>query len=268
MNALILFLLIFALSAYAGIFWHLLSHLLQKQPPRRMASLSILLIGFLLHGLVLLPHLMTPFGLDLNVFNILSLTGWLMLGFTLIFSTYRPILGLNLLAIPVASLGLLAGVLLQAPYQPLRDASSGLEAHILLSLAAYCLLLMATIQATLLNFQNRELKHRSERRIWVALLPSLQSMETLLFDMLLVGFGLLTLALGFGVVAVDDLFAQHLVHKTVFSVLSWLVFAALLFGHWQMGWRGQRAVRFTLWGFGLLLVGFVGSKLVLELLLH
>ena len=198
MNALILFLVIFALSAYASIFWHLWSHLLNKQPPRRMASLSILLIGFLLHGIALLPHLMTPLGLDLNVFNILSLTGWLMLGFTLIFSTYRPILGLNLLAIPVASLGLLAGVFLQAPYRPLRDASSGLEAHILLSLAAYCLLLMAAIQAVLLHFQNRELKHRSERRIWVALLPSLQSMETLLFDMLLVGFGLLTLALGFG----------------------------------------------------------------------
>jgi ABC-type uncharacterized transport system permease subunit len=93
-------------------------------------------------------------------------------------------------------------------------------------------------------------------------------METLLFDMLLVGFGLLTLALGFGTVAVDDLLAQHLVHKTVFSVLSWLVFAVLLFGHWQMGWRGLRAVRFTLWGFGLLLIGFVGSKLVLELFLN
>ena len=268
MNALLLPLLIFALAAYAGTFWHLFSHLLAKQMPRRMASLNLLLIGLVLHAALLLPALVTPSGLDLNVFNILSLTGWLMLAFSLVFSTYRPVLGLNLLGIPVAAGGLLAGTLWHAPYAPLQHASHGLEAHILLSLAAYCLLLMAAIQAILIHVQNRELKHRSERRIWVALLPSLQSMESLLFDMLLAGFALLTVALLLGAVSVDHLLAQHLIHKTVFSVLSWLVFAALLLGHWRLGWRGQRAIRFTLWGFGLLLVGFVGSKMVLELLLH
>lgn len=268
MNALILPLTIFALSLYTGVFWHLYSQLLHKQPPRRLASLNLLWIGLILHGAVLLPRLVSPLGLDFNVFNILSLTGWLMLGFSVIFSTYRPVLGLNLLGIPVAALGLLASQLWQAPYEPLSQNSMGLQAHILLSLAAYCLLLMAAIQAILLLFQNRELKHRSERRIWVTLLPSLQSMEALLFDMLLVGFALLTAALLFGGFAVDNLLAQHLVHKTFFSVLSWMVFAVLLLGHWRLGWRGQRAVRFTLAGFSLLAVGFVGSKLVLELVLN
>ncbi|MEC7118847.1 MAG: cytochrome c biogenesis protein CcsA [Pseudomonadota bacterium] len=268
MSALLLPLMIIALAVYAGVFWHLYSHLLNKRPPRRLASLNLLWIGLVLHGLVLMPRLMTSHGIDFNLFNILSLTGWLMLGFSVIFSTYRPVLGLNLLGIPVAALGLLAGTLWQAPYTPLSNASHGLEAHILLSLAAYCLLFMAATQAMLLFAQNRELKHRSERRIWVTLLPSLQSMEGLLFDMLLVGFGLLTAALLLGGLAVDNLLAQHLVHKTFFSVLSWLVFAALLIGHWRFGWRGQRAVRFTLTGFGLLLIGFVGSKLVLELLIR
>lgn len=268
MNALILTLTIFALALYAGVFWHLCSQLLHKQPPRRLASLNLLWAGLILHGAVLLPRLISPFGLDLNVFNILSLTGWLMLSFSVIFSTYRPVLGLNLLGIPVAALGLLASQLWQAPYFPLAHSSTALQAHILLSLGAYCLLLMAAIQAILLLFQNRELKHRSERRIWVTLLPSLQSMEELLFDMLLIGFALLTAALLLGGFAVDNLLAQHLLHKTFFSVLSWLVFAVLLLGHWRLGWRGQRAVRFTLTGFGLLAVGFVGSKLVLELLLN
>ncbi|MFZ3193308.1 MAG: cytochrome c biogenesis protein CcsA [Moraxellaceae bacterium] len=268
MNALMLPFTIFALAVYAGVFWHLCSQLLRKQAPRRMASLNLLWAGLVLHGCVLLPRLVGTFGLDLNLFNMLSLTGWLMLGFSVIFSTYRPVLGLNLLGIPVAAFGLLSSQLWQAAYFPLANSSTALQAHILLSLAAYCLLLMAAIQAILLFFQNRELKHRSERRIWVTLLPSLQSMEELLFDMLLVGFGLLTIALLFGGFAVDNLLAQHLVHKTVFSLLSWLVFAVLLLGHLQFGWRGQRAVRFTLAGFGLLLVGFFGSKLVLELLLH
>lgn len=267
MNAFILPLTIFALSLYTGVFWHLCSQLLRKQPPRRLASLNLLWIGMLLHGAVLLPRLVSPFGLDLNIFNILSLTGWLMLGFSVIFSTYRPVLGLNLLGIPVAALSLLASQLWQARYFPLAHSSTALQAHILLSLAAYCLLLMAAIQAILLFFQNRELKHRSERRIWVTLLPSLQSMEELLFDMLLIGFSLLTVALLLGGFAVDNLLAQHLLHKTFFSVLSWLVFAVLLLGHWRLGWRGQRAVRFTLAGFSLLALGFVGSKLVLELFL-
>jgi ABC-type uncharacterized transport system permease subunit len=267
MTALLLPLTIFALAVYAGVFWHLCSHLLRKQPPRRMASLNLLWAGLVLHGAVLLPRLVSQFGLDFNLFNILSLTGWLMLGFSVMFATYRPVLGLTLLGIPLAALGLLASQLWQAPYFPLAHSSATLQVHILLSLAAYCLLLMAAIQAILLFFQNRELKHRSERRIWVTLLPSLQSMEELLFDMLLLGFTLLTIALLLGGVAVDNLLAQHLVHKTVFSVLSWLVFAVLLLGHWRLGWRGQRAVRFTLAGFGLLALGFVGSKLVLELLL-
>mgnify|MGYP003653087121 FL=1 len=65
----------------------------------------------------------------------------------------------------------------------------------------------------------------------------------------------------------DDLFAQHVVHKTVFTLMAWVVFACLLAGRYWRGWRGRTAVRFTLIGFGLLLVGFVGSKFVLELLL-
>jgi ABC-type uncharacterized transport system permease subunit len=268
MNALLLPLMILALAAYAGTFWHLFSHLMSKRPPRRVASLSLLLLGLALHGTVLVSSLLTLQGLDLNLFNILSLTGWMMLAFSLGFSTYRPVLGLNLLGIPVATLGLLAGGLWHAPYTPLQHTGNGLEWHILLSLAAYCLLLMAAIQAVLLHFQNRELKHRSERRIWVALLPSLQSMESLLFDMILAGFSLLTVALLLGALAVDDMLAQHLIHKTVFSILSWVVFGTLLLGHWRLGWRGQRAVRFTLTGFALLLIGFVGSKMVLELLLH
>lgn len=81
-------------------------------------------------------------------------------------------------------------------------------------------------------------------------------------------FHLLTLALGFGFFTIDNFFAQHLAHKTAFSIVSWLVYGALLIGHWKFGWRGQKAVRFTLLGFGLLALGFIGSKFVLEMLLN
>ncbi len=257
-----------ALAMYATTFWHLWSHLWQKVKPRHSTSLVLLTLGLSFHLAALWPHLVIHHALDLNLFNVLSLTSWLMLAFSVIFSSYRPILALNILAIPVAALGLIADDFGPVPYTPVLSQSLGLNAHILLSLAAYCLLLMAAIAAILLHFQHRELKHQTSERIWVNLLPPLQTMERLLFEMLNIGFILLTIALFLGVFTVDNLLAQHLVHKTVFSVISWIIFAVLLLGHWRFGWRGQRAVRLTLWGFSLLFIGFLGSKFVLELILH
>jgi len=78
---------------------------------------------------------------------------------------------------------------------------------------------------------------------------------------------LLTLTLLSGVLFVDNLFAQHLVHKTVLSIAAWFVFGILLFGRWRWGWRGRQAVRLTLLGMIVLLLAFFGSKFVLELVL-
>ena len=126
---------------------------------------------------------------------------------------------------------------------------------------------MATIHAVLLWFQNRELKNKQKRRIWVNLLPSVQAMESLLFDLIITGFILLTIALGLGFFTVDNFFAQHLAHKTAFSIISWFIYGALLLGHYKVGWRGQKAIRFTLVGFLLLAIGFIGSKFILEMIL-
>ena len=85
--------------------------------------------------------------------------------------------------------------------------------------------------------------------------------------MILVGFSLLTLALAIGFVYVNDLLAQHIAHKTILSMLSWLMLGYLLFGHWKYGWRGRRAANMTILAFVVLAIGFIGSKFVLEILL-
>ena len=82
-----------------------------------------------------------------------------------------------------------------------------------------------------------------------------------------IGFAFLTLSLVSGVMFVDNLMQQHLLHKTVFSALAWCVFAALLSGRWRYGWRGATVIRWTLVGFIALVLAYFGSKLVLELLL-
>ncbi|HBP77000.1 MAG TPA: cytochrome C assembly protein, partial [Alcanivorax sp.] len=99
------------------------------------------------------------------------------------------------------------------------------------------------------------------------LFPPMQVMESMLFDTIWLGQSLLTLAILFGFMYVDDLFAQHLVHKTVLTLVSWVIFAVLLGGRHLRGWRGRTAVRFTLAGFAVLVVAFFGSQLVLEVIL-
>jgi ABC-type uncharacterized transport system permease subunit len=82
-------------------------------------------------------------------------------------------------------------------------------------------------KAVILWFQDRELKNKQKKRFWVNLLPSFQAMESLLFDLIKTGFILLTVALVFGFFTIDNFFAQHLAHKTAFSIISWFVYGAL-----------------------------------------
>ncbi|MBE0406889.1 cytochrome C assembly family protein [Psychrobacter sp. AOP22-C1-22] len=263
--------LVFLLAgmAYLLVSIHIGWALIQNKPIYKSISLGLLSIGMLAHATLLYPHVVTLYGLNFNLFNIISLISLFFLFFYVMFSLYRPIVSLGILAAPTAFIGMVVGYIGRAPYRPITDISIGLEAHILLSLAAYCVLLMAAVQALFLRLQIRELKHQSIHRFWVNKLPSLQSMESLLFDMLLVGFVLLSIALGIGIgiIYVEDLMAQHLAHKTVFSLLSWLLFGALLLGNWRAGWRGKRAANITIYAFILLAIGFVGSKFVLEMLL-
>ncbi|MGI4849908.1 MAG: cytochrome C assembly family protein, partial [Janthinobacterium lividum] len=101
-------------------------------------------------------------------------------------------------------------------------------------------------------------------------LPALLTMEKLLFRLIGLGFFLLTLTVVSGVVFSEELFGQpfRFSHKTVFTMLSWLLFGLLLAGRRWRGWRGKTALRFTLSGFATLFLAYVGSRFVLEVILH
>lgn len=262
-------LILYVLSTliYASVGLHLYHALLREQPIKKALTLCALTLGIILHGILLAPQIITLYGLNFNLFNALSLTGLFCAMFFVIFGLYRPILSLGVLAVPTAIIGMSFGQFGQAPYQPLTHLSFALETHILLSFGAYCVLLMACVQAILLKLQIRELKHKTHERFWVSKLPNLQSMESLLFDMILMGFVILSVALGLGFISTHDILEQHIAHKLFFSVLSWLIFGVFIVGHYRFGWRGNRACNFTIYGFVLLALGFLGSKTVLELIL-
>ena len=95
-------------------------------------------------------------------------------------------------------------------------------------------------------------------------MPPMQSAEDWLFQLIAAGFFVLSMALLSGLVFVDDLFAQHLAHKTVLSILAWAIFGGLLLGRRRWGWRGRQAVRWVLSGYLAFVLAYFGSKLVLE----
>jgi ABC-type uncharacterized transport system permease subunit len=101
----------------------------------------------------------------------------------------------------------------------------------------------------------------------VRALPALDVLESLLFTLVGLGFALLTVSLLTGFLFVDNLFAQHLVHKTVLSIVAWLLFGTLLCGRLFWGWRGRTAVRLTIGGVMVLILAYFGSKLILETVL-
>lgn len=227
---------------------------------------SVALAAILLHSLLLYGLIFTPRGMDLGFFNTTSLVGWLMaiIALTTLFKPGFENLGVVLF--PAAGISALIAELFPHDKLWVIDTYWPLDAHIILSLIAYSLLAVAALQAILIAIQERRLRSHAPRSVWNAL-PPLQAMERFLFQLISAGFILLTLALFAGLIFVHNLLAQHLVHKTVLSVLAWVVFAILLWGRWRYGWRGRTAIRWTLGGFLALMLAYFGSKLVLELIL-
>jgi ABC-type uncharacterized transport system permease subunit len=228
--------------------------------------LTLAIVAIILHTVALYQHVLRDQGLDLQFWNALSLVSWLIALLWWLASLGQPLENLGIAILPLAGLFLSLEILFLGYRGSLERASPGLDAHILLSILAYSVLSIAALQAVLLAVQEKHLREKHPGG-FIRALPPLQTMETLLFRMIGVGFILLSLALVSGALFVQDLFAQHLVHKTVLSIVAWVVFAILLWGRQRFGWRGRTAIRWTLSGFFSLMLAYFGSKWVLEVVL-
>ena len=142
-----------------------------------------------------------------------------------------------------------------------------MASHVLISILAYSYITIAALQAAFLAFQSHQLKHHHVSSL-IKKLPPLQDMESFMFELLWVGQILLSIGIITGVTFIDQsLETDGVIHKTFFSSLAWIIFSGLLWGRHRLGWRGRTAIRGTLTGFGLLIIGFYGSKFVIEYLL-
>ncbi|MCT8468213.1 cytochrome c biogenesis protein CcsA [Chromohalobacter canadensis] len=245
--------------------WQALA-LARRVPPRTILVRSLGLLAISAHTVVVAHSVFLGHGLHLGLFESASLFSWLIAALLIAVSLFKPLLNAGVGLFPLAALTLVA-LMLYPSRMVESNVSPGIVFHIVTSSVASALLSIAAVQAVLVAFQNHALKHRHTRGI-IQVLPALTSMERLLFELIGAGLLLLTAAIVSGFIFIDNLFAQHLVHKTVFSLAAWLVFTGLLIGRHWLGWRGARAMRWTLGGCLLLVLGYFGTKVALQLIFN
>jgi ABC-type uncharacterized transport system permease subunit len=266
MDALLLFLI--TVPAYLAAAILLALRLTGKVSPPVVTKPRILLLGLgavALHAGLLYQQLLTLDGINFGFFNAVSLLTWLIALLLTLTAFGRPVENLGIAVFPLAAVAIVLDLAFPSSHvlSPQRNI---LDVHIIISITAYSILSLAAVQAVLIAIQDKHL-HEKHPGGFIRALPPLQTMESLLFQMIGIGFLMQSLSLATGFIYLDDMFAQHLAHKTFFSIIAWLVFGILLWGRWKFGWRGKTAIRWTLGGFVSLLLAYLGSKLVLELLL-
>lgn len=261
-------------SLYAGLgvlFWR--TCVLERAPVNQRQCMSVrermlLLVALLAHGaalhFALFPGAEMRFGFGVA----LSLMVWLAICFYWVETLYTRLDGLHAAVLPAGAIASLLPALFPGEHVLANAASPAFRAHFIIAMLAYSLFTLAALHAMLMAVTERQLHHARFSRI-LSGLPPLLTMEALLFRLIGIAFVLLTLTLASGIVFSETLFGQafRLDHKTVFAIVSWLLFGALLVGRRVWGWRGRIALRWTLAGFVALMFAYVGSRFVLEVLL-
>lgn len=259
------------LLGYISILSYLISTLLLTKDAFKnttnLWSISPAWLAVFLHFSYTLSIYQQQSNFNFSIFNTASLISSLVAFLLLLATLTKPVEKLGLAIFPLAALLLTIALTFPNKALTLQINSWQMSTHILSSIIAFSLLNIAALQALLLAIQEQQLRKHPPKK-FIQTLPPLQTMESLLFQMIATGLLFLTLSLVSGFVFIEDLFAQHLAHKTILAIVAWVTFSGLLIGKIKYGWRGQTAVKWTLVGFSLLLLAYFGSKLVLELILQ
>ena len=237
---------------------------------------AAILAPFALHSYLLYAELIAATDLRFGFSQALSVMLWLTVLIYWAESLIYDLKGMQPLVLPLAAVCALLPGFFAGPETPAYTHTFAFRIHLLVAMLAYSLFTIAALHATLMTVLERRL-HAGKRAgspggslsgPWASL-PPLMTLEALLFRILTLGFLLLTLTLGTGFFFSEVLFgkAVRFNHKTVFGIVSWFIFAALLVGRYAWGWRGRTALRWTLTGFVTLLLAYVGSMFVLEVIL-
>src|SRR5258708_25519169 len=272
MNDILLHLLVS--SGYAGLAIFLWRDALTPAAEQGAASRApwahvALIVPLALTALLLGRSVFSGDSLYLGVGTAVSVIIWLTALIYWTGSFFYRLEGLQVLVVPAAA-GLSLLPLALPAVRPLTNTHlAAFKVHLVISLLGLSLFTIASLHVLMMAVMERRL-HRGNLPPFMRNLPPLLTMERLLFQITFAGFVLLTLTLGSGILFSEELFGKPMqfTHKTVFGILSWIIFGAMLAGRGLYGWRGRVAMRWTLAGFLSLLLAYIGSKFVLEVLLN
>ncbi len=253
-----------ALSGYVLYFWQK-----KSAEPYPLAIEHIILgIALLIQFVWGIQHIFQNGFVVLGMSSVLTLVVWVMLLWYWVASYFYRLQGLQLLLFPATVITMV--MVLLFPGKPIAYPLTDLPflIHILVSVLAYSLFGLAAMFALLLWQLSYALRQKKNTR-FIQFLPPLLSLEKYMFQILWVGFILLTLSMISGTVFAEIVFGEalRLTHKLVFGVISWLIYAALLLGRLKYRWRGKTAARFVLTGFFFLVLTYTGTRFVLEIIL-
>lgn len=228
-----------------------------------------ILIPLVLHGYLLSTSVWVGGALSMGLVNALSLIFWLTMLVYWLAHFFYPLASLKTLVLPLAAIAAVLPAVFPGHRAAVQATAWAFDAHVLVAMLAYSLFTIAALHAGLMSLVEKSL-HRATLPRVLRSLPPLLTMETLLFRIIGVGFVLLSLTLASGVVFSEQIFGRvwQLNHKVLFGFVSWGVFATLLVGHRFYGWRGRTAVRWTMSGFVFLLLAYIGTQFVLEVVLR
>ncbi|EKE71688.1 cytochrome C assembly family protein [Gallaecimonas xiamenensis] len=243
------------------------SRLFAHAGPNRLQTVSLGFAAAGAHLASLMVLVTTGDGENLGVVNVASMSSWVVVMFMTTAAVRLPVLQLMPIVHGFAALVVVAAWLAPVKWMLHLQAEPQVVVHITLSLIAYAVMVIAALYALELAFINRQLKLRRLSAL-PAFLPPLMTVERQLFQLMLVGLVVLSLALASGFVFLGAMFAKAQAHKTVFSLLAWLVYALTLYAHYRHGWRGRGAVWASLAGAFLLTLAYFGSRFVQEVLLR
>lgn len=220
------------------------------------------IIGFFavfVHAVLLYHWIDVGVGQNLSIFNLLSLVAWLVVLLLLLASFTKPIANLTLIIYPIAAISIILALLFPQFALVNTAANPKQLIHIILSTIAFSILCLAGIQAIMLALQERLLRHKQSMGSF-QILPPLEIMESLLFEILILGFIFLTVVVLSSIWAFYPAMYTLFWKKSLLALVAWLVFAVLLAGRWFFGWRGQQVVRWTLSGLFLVMLTYFSSQ--------
>ncbi|MBT6014711.1 MAG: cytochrome c biogenesis protein CcsA [Nitrosomonadales bacterium] len=225
-------------------------------------------IGLITHALLIFNNIFNQ-GVDLNFANSTLLISWIIVLMFLLLNNKLKYQGLEIFTLIPALIIILIFPVIQPEYQSIQHYSISSSIHIIIAILGYGLLAFGSIFSLFLLLFEKSLHADAKNSSIISSSEPLLNIERKLFQIYWIGFALLSFTLFSSLFFSNHLFNQPLQwnHKTIFTILAWLSYALVLFGRVRFGWRGKKSIVISLLAFAFLILAYLGTKFVVEIVL-